>query len=156
MIGFVGIYIAIPPGNGRGGSLRKLRTLSFVFLPFAVVGVLFVVLAASVGYSWQELIFFIFPVDIIADHRAVGRIGGIAAGILPAFLGCNRNDAVLLPEWMVAERKSKDCFISSSLDSGYLCSFFSHIQHALSWGLSHSGVFGLPTAFRHELLRCDG
>jgi hypothetical protein len=30
--------------------------------------------------------FFIFPIDIIADHQAVGRIGARARGVLPVFL----------------------------------------------------------------------
>ncbi len=30
--------------------------------------------------------FFIFPTDIIADHKAVGRIGARARGVLPVFL----------------------------------------------------------------------
>ena len=113
VIGFAGIYIAIPPGNGRGGSrVHKLRTLSFVFLPFAVVGSLLVLLAAWVGYSLQELMFFIFPVDIIADHRAVGRIGGIAAGILPAFLGVTATTLYFyLSGWLQKEKAKIALFL---------------------------------------------
>ena len=97
----------------RGGSpVHKLRTLSFVFLPFAVVGSLFVLLAAWVGYSWQELMFFIFPVDIIADHRAVGRIGGIAAGILPAFLGVTATTLYFyLSGWLQKEKAKIALFL---------------------------------------------
>ena len=87
LICFAGVYIAIPSRNEFRSSLTlKLRNSLSIFVPFVLVGSLMMLIAAGLGYSWQELVFFIFPVDIIADHRAVGRIGGRAAGILPAFL----------------------------------------------------------------------
>ena len=134
VIGFAGIYIAIPPGNGRGG-FRKLRTLSFVFLPFAVVGVLFVVLAASVGYSWQELLFFIFPVDIIADHRAVGRIGGIAAGILPAFLGVTATTLYFYLNGWLQKEKAKIALFLLLLTPATFARFFP------TYNMLYLGVF---------------
>ena len=134
VIGFVGIYIAIPPGNGREG-FRKLRTLSFVFLPFAVVGVLFVVLAASVGYSWQELLFFIFPVDIIADHRAVGRIGGIAAGILPAFLALTATTLYFYLNGWLQKEKAKIALFLLLLTPATFARFFP------TYNMLYLGVF---------------
>jgi hypothetical protein len=87
LICFVAVYLGIPTGNETRNSLAsKLRKSFPIFFPFVLCGFLMMVIAAAVGYSWQDLLFFIFPVDIIADHRAVGRIGRRAAGILPAFL----------------------------------------------------------------------
>ena len=134
VIGFAVIYIAIPPVNGRGG-FRKLRTLSFVFLPFAVVGVLFVVLAASVGYSWQELLFFIFPVDIIADHRAVGRIGGIAAGILPAFLALTATTLYFYLNGWLQKEKAKIALFLLLLTPATFARFFP------TYNMLYLGVF---------------
>jgi hypothetical protein len=136
VIGFAGIYIAIPPGNGRGGSrIHKLRTLSFAFLPFAVVGSLFVLLAAWVGYSWQELMFFIFPVDIIADHRAVGRIGGIAAGILPAFLGVTATTLYFYLNGWLQKEKAKIALFLLLLTPATFARFFP------TYNMLYLGVF---------------
>lgn len=81
------IYIAV---SGRWEFARlsriSIRKAANILFPFLFIGALFILLARWVGYSVNDLLFFVFPVDIIADHRAVGRIGGRAAGILPVFL----------------------------------------------------------------------
>ncbi|MPZ78651.1 MAG: hypothetical protein GEU77_19290 [Deltaproteobacteria bacterium] len=62
-------------------SCIRLSTIG----PFILVGIMFVALGIWAGYSIDELIFFIFPTDIIIDHSAVGRIGGGPVGLVPMF-----------------------------------------------------------------------
>ena len=62
-------------------SFVKLSTVA----PFILIGIMFVTLGIWAGYSIHELIFFIFPTDIIIDHSAVGRIGGGPVGLVPMF-----------------------------------------------------------------------
>ena len=81
------IYLAIRQrGTIKASMVLALRKSMFAFVPFIVVGGLVLVSALWVGYSLKDLLFFIFPIDIIADHQAVGRIGSRAKGVLPVFL----------------------------------------------------------------------
>lgn len=88
---FAVIYLIVSrPRISRApaASLRALGKSTFVlttFVPFMAAGLGMMATGAMLGYSLDELAFFIFPVDIIADHRAVGRIGNVARGIVPAF-----------------------------------------------------------------------
>ena len=83
----VSIYVAVSlKGKIKESVVLVLRRSMFAFLPFVIVGTSILLLAISVGYSFTDLIFFIFPTDIIADHQAVGRIGARARGVLPVFL----------------------------------------------------------------------
>lgn len=79
------VLILTRPRLGSLPLLRKLSRVVTAFVPFTVVGVVMIGVALALGYSLQELAFFIFPVDIIADHRAVGRIGNVERGIVPSF-----------------------------------------------------------------------
>ena len=81
------IYIATcQSGRGTAFLMGMTRRAAPLVVPFVLVGILFILVALLVGYPWNELMFFFFPVDIIADHQAVGRIGGRVKGVLPAFL----------------------------------------------------------------------
>jgi hypothetical protein len=83
----VSIYVAVSlRGKIKESVVLVLRRSMCAFLPFVVVGISILLLAIWVGYSFTDLIFFIFPTDIIADHQAVGRIGSRARGVLPVFL----------------------------------------------------------------------
>jgi hypothetical protein len=83
----VSIYVAVSlKGKIKESVVLVLRRSIFAFLPFVIVGNSILLLAIWVGYSFSDLIFFIFPTDIIADHQAVGRIGARARGVLPVFL----------------------------------------------------------------------
>jgi hypothetical protein len=81
------IYIAARHrGRATAFLIAMIRRAAPLVVPFVLVGILFVLVALLIGYPWNELMFFVFPVDIIADHQAVGRIGGRVKGVLPAFL----------------------------------------------------------------------
>ena len=81
------IYLVICfRGRLKASMVVVLRRSASVFGSFIVVGGLVVVVALWIGYSVNDLLFFVFPTDIIADHQAVGRIGSRARGVLPVFL----------------------------------------------------------------------
>jgi hypothetical protein len=81
------IYLVIRfRGKLKASIVVVLRRSVSVFGAFTVVGGLVVVVALWIGYSVNDLLFFLFPTDIIADHQAVGRIGSRARGVLPVFL----------------------------------------------------------------------
>jgi hypothetical protein len=81
------IYVAIRwKGKIKQSVVLVLRRSVMTFVPFVVVGVVALIVAVWAGYSFTDLMFFIFPTDIIADHKAVGRIGARARGVLPVFL----------------------------------------------------------------------
>jgi hypothetical protein len=83
----VSIYVAIrSTGEIKQSLLLVLRRSALAFIPFVVIGISVLLIATWAGYSFTDLIFFIFPTDIIADHQAVGRIGARARGVLPVFL----------------------------------------------------------------------
>ena len=83
----VTIYLVIRfRGRLKASVAVVLRRSLSVFRSFTVVGGLVVVVALWVGYTVNDLLFFVFPTDIIADHQAVGRIGSRARGVLPVFL----------------------------------------------------------------------
>jgi hypothetical protein len=83
----VTIYLVIRfRGKLKASMALVLRRSLSVFGSFIVVGGLIVVVALWVGYTVNDLLFFVFPTDIIADHQAVGRIGSRARGVLPVFL----------------------------------------------------------------------
>jgi hypothetical protein len=83
----VSIYVAIrSKGEIKQSLVLVLRRSALAFVPFVVIGISLLLIAIWAGYSFTDLIFFIFPTDIIADHQAVGRIGARARGVLPVFL----------------------------------------------------------------------
>lgn len=89
-----------------------LQKAAAPFLPFVLIGGLFIAVAVWVGYSLDELVFFIFPVDIVADHQAVGRIGGRVAGILPIFLVVTATTAYFyLNGWLQADKAKVGLFL---------------------------------------------
>ena len=83
----VSIYIAIRSKDKiKESVVLVLRRSVMAFVPFVVIGISVLLIAIWAGYSFTDLMFFIFPIDIIADHQAVGRIGARARGVLPVFL----------------------------------------------------------------------
>ena len=81
------IYLIIRfRGRLKASVVVVLRRSVSVFGSFIVIGGLVLVGALWIGYSLNDLLFFVFPTDIIADHQAVGRIGSRARGVLPVFL----------------------------------------------------------------------
>jgi hypothetical protein len=136
LICFVGVYLAIPSGNEpRNRLIPKLRKPFSIFFPFVLCGFLMMVIAASVGYSWEDLLFFIFPVDIIADHRAVGRIGGRAAGILPAFLAVSATTLYFYLIGSLAKQRAKISLFLLFLTPATFARFFP------TYNMLYLGVF---------------
>ncbi|HXG51581.1 MAG TPA: hypothetical protein VNN77_09280 [candidate division Zixibacteria bacterium] len=68
----------------RSESRTRGRLVCSVFVG---VGIIFLLIGGMVGYSLDELSFFLIPFDIIVDHASVGRIGGGQDGVALMFVG---------------------------------------------------------------------
>ena len=135
-------YVAVRhSGSARVFLMLMSRRAAPVFVPFVIIGTLLIVVAVLVGYSWNELAFFVFPVDIIADHQAVGRIGGRVKGVLPAFLVVTGTTLYFYLNGWLQERSAKIALFLQLLVPATFARFFP------TYNMLYLGIFPVAVFF---------
>ncbi len=69
--------------KSRAAWLSKVQ-IAKVFFPFVLCGVLFLLGLAVSGYRFDDILFFVFPLDVFLDH--VAQIGGGEVYVMPILI----------------------------------------------------------------------